>query len=103
VLSCAGDENLSELFVPVAPPEHRHEARLETSGNLPVAGVDWPDAQAYCRWVEMRLPTRRNGIGRRGTAMAGRILEAMMLHRRSTRFRQKVGESVSQWRVGGGG
>ncbi|MFA5926132.1 MAG: formylglycine-generating enzyme family protein [Parcubacteria group bacterium] len=27
------------------------------SPNLPIVGVDWNDADAYCRWIEKRLPT----------------------------------------------
>lgn len=31
--------------------------RTLSSQNLPVVGVDWNDADAYCRWTAKRLPT----------------------------------------------
>jgi formylglycine-generating enzyme required for sulfatase activity len=38
-------------------PDYWKQVDSSKHGNFPVVGVDWRDAEAYCRWVGKRLPT----------------------------------------------
>ena len=38
-------------------PPFWEQVNLQIHGDHPVIGVDWHDADAYCRWADKRLPT----------------------------------------------
>lgn len=41
----------------VKPPEEWPGDNKPQVGDFPVVGVDWRDANSYCRWADKRLPT----------------------------------------------
>lgn len=38
-------------------PEYWDQVDINVNGNLPIIGVNWHDAESYCRWAGKRLPT----------------------------------------------
>ncbi|TET35412.1 MAG: hypothetical protein E3J72_11110 [Planctomycetota bacterium] len=44
-------------FSKASYPVSEYNPESECFGNNPIAGVSWKDADAFCRWVRLRLPT----------------------------------------------
>lgn len=41
----------------VEDPRYWSQVDLSAHGNYPVVGINWMEADAYCRWFDKRLPT----------------------------------------------
>jgi hypothetical protein len=67
------------------PPEYWETVDLQNDAELPVVGVDWRDADNYCRWARKRLPTEAEWERRRAALMSASILGATTSRRLNMR------------------